>query len=528
MSSTTNESNSRPARRGLRTVAATATLTLIAAGCAAGVDPERRQRPEGEETATTSQAVTGNIAPDSIQIDTTSDLFDDVGVPLNAGATLDWVADELDNAGTDCLGDDSVAACIEEGITGAAGGVGHWSGIRLVDRIASDDRDIFLQGGKENDLSTWTIGPGTVGSSKYDLTQAYLANNQDSLHFGMERRGNNGTTAFDFEFNQQAPESAGCIQNPLIPCRTTGDVLFTFVMQGAGNSGSAVPHVYQWSGTTFGELTQLPDGVRSSINTVIAAHPPWGRVDQHGDWVLEDFPKFELAEAIAPISLLPGVDECGGTAYVQVRTRASSTANSDLKDTSKVFEFQFNSATAEASLTGSCDGTFAFAAVGKDADGENLVNPTCAWTFQGPDGTSTSADCAGTLPSSPGTVSASVVVTPEGSAGCAVTVDAGTVELLGGLTIELELTGAGESCPDMTTDGVTYTANPGGGNGAYTVAWSNTDCGTDATCTIGSGSGFCHDETLSATVTDSSGLCPPVNSELETYSKVTTVTASDL
>ena len=44
------------------------------------------------------------------------------------------------------------------------------------------------------------------------------------LFFGMERSGNNGTTAFDFEFNRNAPVST------YVPSRSVGDVLFTFEM----------------------------------------------------------------------------------------------------------------------------------------------------------------------------------------------------------------------------------------------------------------------------------------------------------
>jgi hypothetical protein len=221
------------------------------------------------------------------------------------------------------------------------GGAGHWNGIRIVDGIASADEDIFLQGGKENDVATWTIGPGTVGASKSDLTQAYLANNQDSLFFAMERRANNGTTAFDFEFNQRAPGTDDCPDADLIPCRTEDDVLFTFEMQGSGKSGSATPHVYLWVPTpapgddpnagSYVEATQLPAGVFSSINVAATPAAPWGRVGADGSWTLDDFEQFELAEATAPLSLLAGVEECGGTAYVQVRTRSSATANSDLR-----------------------------------------------------------------------------------------------------------------------------------------------------------------------------------------------------
>ena len=101
------------------------------------------------------------------------------------------------------------------------------------------DQDIFLTGGKENQLDTWNPGPGSVGSSKYDITQAYIANNSTDAFFGMERRGNNGTTAFDWEFNKRAPNDPNFPD--YIPTRTEGDVLITFEMQGSGGSGSATP-----------------------------------------------------------------------------------------------------------------------------------------------------------------------------------------------------------------------------------------------------------------------------------------------
>jgi hypothetical protein len=151
-----------------------------------------------ERHGSTRQQLAANIHPASIQIDgqaAGADLFRDAGTPLNAGATADWVVDALPNAGTSCLGADGIATCVEPNVTGATGGTGHWNGARIVDGIGGDDQDIFRTGGKENDTTTWNIGAGTVGSSKYDMVQAYLANNQTQLFFGMERRGNNGTTA---------------------------------------------------------------------------------------------------------------------------------------------------------------------------------------------------------------------------------------------------------------------------------------------------------------------------------------------
>ena len=286
-------------------------------------------------------AVTGNISPSSIEID--ANLFDD------SATGIDWVKDSLANTDTDPDPNDNIAIGITPGVSGATGGTGHWNGVRIVDRVAQADQDIFLTGGKENDTSTWNVGPGSVGSAKYDITQAYLANNQQKLFFGMERRGNNGTTAFDFEFNQAAPVST------YIPTRTIGDVLFTFEMQGSGGSGSAVPHYFTWSGSAYVEQT-LPSGVAAMINDAAIDPEPWGYVNDKGNWVLSpDIPRFQFAEATAPLSLLPGVNACGGSAYTQVRTRSSSTDNSDLKDTTKVFQFLFESLTvtaAKASASG--------------------------------------------------------------------------------------------------------------------------------------------------------------------------------
>jgi hypothetical protein len=153
---------------------------------------------------------------------------------------------------------DSVAIGITPNVTAATGGAGHWRGTRIVDGIGGKDKDIFLTGGKENDVTSWNVGPGSIGSSKYDVTQAYLANNQINVYFGMERRGNNGTRAFDFEFNQFASS------DPYIPNRTVGDVLITFEMKGSGGSGSADPSIFVWNGTAYAPMAAPPGVVTRS------------------------------------------------------------------------------------------------------------------------------------------------------------------------------------------------------------------------------------------------------------------------
>ena len=338
-------------------------------------------------------AQSGNIHPLAIEIDKNANLYAGDGNSniLNPGATADWVKDSATNSDSDPDPTDNIAIGIVANVTGASGGKGHWNGLRIVDGVAQGDQDIFLTGGKENDTSTWNVGPGSVGSSKYDITQAYISNNQSTIFFGMERRGNNGTTAFDFEFNQMGTVGG------YIPTRTIGDVLLTFEMQGSGNTGSAVPHVYRWDGSSYVEVpaNSLPANLYSSINMTEIAPAPWGYVDSKGNWVLTpNIPRFEFAEAAVPLSVLPGVNACGGSAYVQVRTRSSSTATSDLKDTTKIFRYVFGGPAATATVAPSCTLDFSYSAAGSMDSTGNTTTPnlTYSWTFQRnslPDGSGT-------------------------------------------------------------------------------------------------------------------------------------------
>lgn len=454
-------------------------LCLVVAACA----DEEARKPDPPAASQRQQQVTGNIQPQAIQIDGPTlgaDLYSTAGTPLNVGASADWVKDEAANAGASCLQADAIAACVQPGVTGAVGGKGHWNGVRIVDGIAGDDLDIFLTGGKENQTNTWNIGPGSVGSSKYDIVQAYLANNQTDLYFGMERRGNNGTTAFDFEFNQLAPQAlAACPRDPQVPCRSIGDVLFTFEMQGSGGSGSATPHIFAWDGSTYVEGAS--SGIKSSINnSATTAGGPWGHVDSHGDWVLGVLDRFTFAEATAPISLLPGVNSCGGKAYVQVRTRSSSTASSDLKDTTKVFEFQFNSVSGVAALTPSCGESFGYSASGTDADGRAFV-PSCSWTFSNG---ATSGLCAGAIAAAPGSYTGTVEISNPASPGCKVTLTTQPIVVHAPLSVvaNLQATCSSSFGHDATVSGG---SNPGGAS----FAWAFSGAGSTAPSSSTSKSG---------------------------------------
>jgi len=349
-------------------------------------------------------AVTGNIGSSTIEIDSPVASNGDAVAPganLYPGSTtctsgtfptsgaLDWVKDCNTNTDTPSL-TGGVATGLIAGETAASPvcngtsvttncAKGHWNGARIVDGISGNDQDIFLTGGKENDETTWNVGPGTVGSSKYDASQMYLANNATTLYFGMERIGNNGTTAFDFEFNQLSPASApiNCTTPPCyIPNRSTNDALFTFEMSGSGNSGSAVGHYYKFLNGAYVE--QSLSGTSISINdSTSTLGEPWGHVNSHGDWVLGNLDRFTFAEAAVPLTLL-GISgpQCGGNRFVEIRTRASATDNSDLKDTTPIFNYEFASPSVTASKT-SASG--ANSTVTLTASASNVTSPTYQW-----------------------------------------------------------------------------------------------------------------------------------------------------
>lgn len=320
--------------------------------------------------------VQGNIAPSSIEIDSPAnaqgtvpapgaDLFPGTktcGQSFPSSGALDWVKDcEANAGGTNPPG---VVTGLVAGTTGASPvcqstpatfpatcATGHWNGVRIVDGVGGNDQDIFTKGGKEQDLSTWNIAPGTVGSSKYDASQMYLANNQTHVFFGMERIGNNGSTAFDFEFNQLAPVST------YVPNRSNGDVLLTFEMSGSGSSGSATAHYFTYGSGQYSEVTPLPSGIQTSINnSANTPGEPWGHVNDKGQWVLGNLDRFTFAEAAVPLSLLGfgNGSGCNGNRYVQIRTRSSSTDTSDLKDTTPSFAYSFGGPTAAATLATAC------------------------------------------------------------------------------------------------------------------------------------------------------------------------------
>jgi hypothetical protein len=431
-------------------------------------------------------AVVGNISPNAIEIEKAGKANLVAGTAdanvFNPAANHDWISDSTGNTGTACL-PAGIALCNQAGVTAATGGVGHWNGVRLVDGIdGSSEQDIFLNGGKENDTSSWNVGPGSVGSSKYDATQAYLANNQTDLFFGMERAGNNGTTAFDFEFNRNAPVST------YVPTRTIGDVLFTFEMQGSGGSGSVTPHFFRYGVGGYTEQA-LPAGTFSSINdNTTTAGEPWGHVDSHGAWVLGNLDRNTFAEAVVNLAAaFPGFNVCGeNSAYIEIRTRSSSTDNSDLKDTTKIFNYEFNPPLSPSTqLASTCLQTFTYNSPGS-ASGYNwdfvvtAAQATAGVTLSGTgvtgpvtagngdkvyDSTLQTGTVSVSLPAGVPSATIAVSQTTTDANSCAAGDGPFTVTVYKTLGVTATLT-------PLCDNQFTYAATVTGGNAPYSYAWT--------------------------------------------------------
>jgi hypothetical protein len=439
-------------------------------------------------------AVNGNISPNKIEIDQFANVQPDPsGSILNIGrpgTSVDWQKDTLPNTDRYPTGPPFLQGGVAIGInsdpsqgtlTGAAGGTGHWYGGRIVDGIAGGELDQFLSGGKVYDPSTWMIGAGSIGSAKYDASQMYMANNRDDIFFGMERAGNNGTTAFDFEFNQAAPllTDPRNVPTTYVPNRTVGDVLISYELQGSGGASGTVAFFYfVYDGTNFIQCSgaQCPGNLFSSISGPLddTPSPAWGHVDSHRNWILGPIERRLFAEASVPLSALPGVNSCGGALFVQIRTRSSSSLGSDAKDTTPIFKYIFGGPVGDGLLGSDCGLNITYDGSASRNSSGGTDNLTYNWTFQRNDGTvaapvwttvGTRTGVSGSFPApTPGTYRSLLVVTE--SSGCVAptkTTNQRTVyNPVGGTAMLVS------GC-DKT---FTYSATGTGGTGSYNFNWT--------------------------------------------------------
>jgi hypothetical protein len=384
------------------------------------------------------------------------------------------------------------------------------------------------------------VGPSQV-LSKMDLRYIAAANNSKYAYFAVLRSNNNGDAGYYWLFTKKSPKQtlgqAPCnsTQSRLLYDIGIGDVLLVghFHQSGAPLLRVFTAKQAQLNVTAIGAVDFL-NSLWSEVNSVVVATAVNTTVTAPGafgsDGVIAmsgaNLGTEVFAEGVIDLNVFTGgASNCGATYYGSVITRSSGAGgtNPDLKDLSGPAVFNFGSLTATASLTGGCTGQLSYSVVALGIDGQPLANPTCAWTFDG--GASSSTTCSGVFNSTPGTHSGAVVVSDQGTA-CQATSTATGVNVYVPMTVNLKLTSAAQTCPSMSSDAVTYEAQVAGGTGQASLAWTNAGC-SGTTCTVDPADTFCTQGSLQVTVTDTSGVCSAVTSETETFSKVTTVVASD-
>jgi hypothetical protein len=208
--------------------------------------------------------------------------------------------------------------------------------------------DIFGQGSKENDQSTWICTSGSAPPkdelvSEISINGAAPVAGEIALRFfpvgGVQKQflyadwsrlSNNGDAHIDYEFNQAdpatSPASASCTQ---LPRRTPGDVIISFDTQ----FGGAIINVSAatWNGSSFVPLSLGSQGVlwNGAVNTVasIAGLTVTG-TNLFGELALN------VTDTIGTIP-------CNKVFFTSMKTRSSTSLSAELKDRTRAKPLNF-------------------------------------------------------------------------------------------------------------------------------------------------------------------------------------------
>src|SRR6267154_6529294 len=219
--------------------------------------------------------------------------------------------------------------------------------------------DIFGQGSKENDQSTW-VCTAVSAPTKDDLVNEISINGappvtgniavrffpvsgvqKQFLYANWSRLSNNGDAHIDYEFNQADPStnpaSPSC---PHLPLRVIGDFLISFDTQfgGAIINTSA----FTWNGTTFVPLSGGNQGTLwdAAVNTT----PSISGLTVTGANL--------FGELALNVSDTIGTIPCEKVLFVSMKTRASTSLSAEVKDRTRAKPVNFtifNPAGANAS-----------------------------------------------------------------------------------------------------------------------------------------------------------------------------------
>ena len=207
--------------------------------------------------------------------------------------------------------------------------------------------DIFGQGSKENDQSTWICTNGSA-PPKDDVVNEISINGaaplageiafrffpvngvqKQFLYSNWSRLSNNGDAHIDYEFNQADPSTGPVPSCPQLPLRTVGDFLISFDTQFGGSVINA--SAFTWNGTTFVPVSVGSQGSLwdAAVNTVasITGLTVTG-TNLFGELALN------VTDTIGEIP-------CNKILFVSMKTRSSTSLSAELKDRTRVKPLNF-------------------------------------------------------------------------------------------------------------------------------------------------------------------------------------------
>src|SRR5712692_7935362 len=221
--------------------------------------------------------------------------------------------------------------------------------ITFTDATGQGD-DIFGQGSKENDQSTWVCTTGSA-PQKDDIVNQLLVpqsatpvagevafrfvGSKQFLYANWSRLSNNGDAHIDYEFNQADaatdPASPTCT---LLAKRTPGDFLVSFDTDLQHNAISVSAFV--WNGTTFVQLSTGAQGVlwdgavnRGPITGLQPLNPNLrGVANLFGELALN-------------VSDTIGTIPCNEVLHVSMKSRSSTSLSAELKDRTRALPVSF-------------------------------------------------------------------------------------------------------------------------------------------------------------------------------------------
>ena len=206
------------------------------------------------------------------------------------------------------------------------------------DKPTGSNDDSFGQGTQEDDPNP-TIISGSIPNNKSDLKTFGLypevtATGKFLALFWTRVQSPQGTTNMDFELNQKfcdpSATPTNCANNgvgvtPETPLRTVGDKLITYDLA----NGGTVPtiSIRTWTGSAWGspvDLTAANKALGSINSSAIAANDSGG---------LGALDPFTFGEAVISFdAVFPNPDVCGAVGSVYMKSRSSTSFQSEVKD----------------------------------------------------------------------------------------------------------------------------------------------------------------------------------------------------